>query len=445
MSTLLATLRSLVVDNPIVAKDASLVLRRRRTVAIWAVAAVAVAVASAMVVVETTSSLRWYGTFNPAGDDLLLLVCGVTFGMVSILVPALASSSIAGEREQGTLPLLLVTGLSPLQIVVGKLLAVLVIVAPFVALALPPMGFASILLGVSAADIGLAVAGIVATTVAAAAVGVCVSALTTRARAAAPGALLAAGLPAVLCALPSFVAVASLESTNDFAPVGIGALATAAAVTVVAVYLAWSALAPKLAHRFAPSAAIYLGITIVLPLIAHALVRSSATDEVQGAVVVPVLLILVASMHLFASFTASDARAPAPALVVPVAAALTGIGALLTLSGLPNFDEFASRGMGHAEDIEAMVLAGLNVFAAASLAALVARARPNPVLAAVVGAAVVLGILMVPVAFHEVGIDAFGFLNFAYIRRSNAAAGIGLWSVLSVVALALASVRRRRG
>ena len=246
MSTLLASLYDVVVDNPIVAKDASLVLRRRRTIAVWALAAIAVIVTSVTVAVEKAGSLRWYGTLNPVGDDLMMVVTGIALAAVTLLVPAFASSSIAGEREQGTLPLLLVTGLSPLRIVVGKFLAVLVVVAPFIALAFPPLGYAAVLLGVELIDVVLAAAGIAATAVSAASVGVYVSAITSRARAAAPFALLASAVPGVLCAIPAFVGVFAVNNGDEpLRQVALGGVVMAAAVTVSALYGAWSALSRR--------------------------------------------------------------------------------------------------------------------------------------------------------------------------------------------------------
>ena len=52
----------------------------------------------------------------------------VPFGLAELallVVPLLTMSSIAGERSNGTLPLLLASGLSPTRIVLGKYLAVL--------------------------------------------------------------------------------------------------------------------------------------------------------------------------------------------------------------------------------------------------------------------------------------------------------------------------------
>ena len=441
MSTLLASLSDVVIDNPIVAKDASLVLRRRRTIAVWAFAAVALLLVSAFVVLENAGSLRWYGTLNPIGDDLLMAITGIALAAVIVLVPAFSSSSIAGEREQGTLPLLLVTGLSPLRIVVGKLVAVLVVAAPFVALALPPLGYAAVLLGVELVDVGLAAAGIVATTVAAASVGVYVSAITTRARAAAPGALLAAAIPGVLCAVPAFVAVVAVnEGDALLRQIAVGGLVMAAAITVTAVYGAWSALAPRVVPRFAHATKLFAALVILLPACAHLLIRTTHDDDIHGGLIVPLVVSLAGAVLAYVSTSACDRRAPSPTLLVPAAVllALLGVGfAALPAIEPPLFDR--------PKELWETTIGALHVLAAASLTALAARLRPMPVLAAIVGVGAVFALLFVPVAMHELGLgrSSTRFLNFAMVSDSSFLLSFGFWSCLSVAALVGASVRRR--
>lgn len=63
----------------------------------------------------------------------------VPFGLAELallVVPLLTMSSLAGDRANGTLPLLLASGLSPLRIVLGKYLAVLGWLGLWLALAL---------------------------------------------------------------------------------------------------------------------------------------------------------------------------------------------------------------------------------------------------------------------------------------------------------------------
>ncbi|NLK21307.1 MAG: ABC transporter permease [Epulopiscium sp.] len=51
------------------------------------------------------------------------LIAGCQLGLIVLLVPALTSGSISGERERQTLDLLLITKQSPFSIIIGKLMS----------------------------------------------------------------------------------------------------------------------------------------------------------------------------------------------------------------------------------------------------------------------------------------------------------------------------------
>ncbi|NLM13312.1 MAG: hypothetical protein GX209_06165 [Epulopiscium sp.] len=62
--------------------------------------------------------------FDPRGAlSIYALLAGCQLGLIILLVPALTSGTISGERERQTLDLLLVTKLSPFSIIIGKLMA----------------------------------------------------------------------------------------------------------------------------------------------------------------------------------------------------------------------------------------------------------------------------------------------------------------------------------
>ncbi|MDO4939715.1 MAG: ABC transporter permease subunit [Lachnospiraceae bacterium] len=68
-------------------------------------------------------------------------VATIEFAMVLFIMPAMTSGSISGERERGTLDLMLTTKLTPARIVIGKLLTnmsnvIIVLVSSFPVLAL---------------------------------------------------------------------------------------------------------------------------------------------------------------------------------------------------------------------------------------------------------------------------------------------------------------------
>ena len=54
-------------------------------------------------------------------ERLYLIISGIEFGSIFFVVPALTVGTVAGEREKRTLDLLLVSKLSPLHIICGKM------------------------------------------------------------------------------------------------------------------------------------------------------------------------------------------------------------------------------------------------------------------------------------------------------------------------------------
>lgn len=77
-------------------------------------------------------------SFDPASMTWLYVVLAVVqMGLVLLTAPAVAAGSISGERERQTLDLLLVTKMSPLSIVLGKLASSLMYVMLLVVATLP--------------------------------------------------------------------------------------------------------------------------------------------------------------------------------------------------------------------------------------------------------------------------------------------------------------------
>lgn len=105
--------------NPVLRKEILGLLRLRRSAAIQ-VSFVAVLT----LLVLATWPQRGMVSLASRGQDALLL--GVILGQLVLLVlfvPGVASVSITSEREMGTLEMLYASRLSPLQLVVGKLLS----------------------------------------------------------------------------------------------------------------------------------------------------------------------------------------------------------------------------------------------------------------------------------------------------------------------------------
>ncbi|HIR92398.1 MAG TPA: ABC transporter permease subunit [Candidatus Egerieimonas intestinavium] len=82
-----------------------------------------------------------------------MLMCYALFFMECLLIPGIAGSSIAGERERRTLDILLTTNLNPWRIIVGKLEASLSLVFLLAFSALPSMAMVMIFGGVGLTEL----------------------------------------------------------------------------------------------------------------------------------------------------------------------------------------------------------------------------------------------------------------------------------------------------
>jgi ABC-type transport system involved in multi-copper enzyme maturation permease subunit len=102
----------------------------------------------------------------PAGKLFFGVVTTLELGLICLFAPALTADLISGERERRTLDLLLVTPLSRLQIVIGKLIAALGALLLLIVLALPVQAVAVLLGGVDIEDllVGLAILVLTAVT-----------------------------------------------------------------------------------------------------------------------------------------------------------------------------------------------------------------------------------------------------------------------------------------
>jgi ABC-type transport system involved in multi-copper enzyme maturation permease subunit len=435
---MIALLRSLLLDNPIVTKDANLVLRRPRTWVAWLLTLGAVAAMSVLVIAGHNDSVAGYWNLNPAGGSLLAVMSAIALVGACVLVPAFASSTIAGEREQGTLPLLMVTGLSPLRIVVGKVAAVLVVTAPFAGIALAAIGFSSFLRGVEVIDVLLASVGVIATTVCAACVGVAVSATSARARVAAPTAVLGGIIPAVFCALPTTVStLVVLDHERALPAYSIAALVAAVIASTACIYGAWSALAPRSAPRFARATQVFMLVVVGAPV--AVLVLSSFVgdrDLIIGGMAMPTGIVVLIALQVFAAGVARDVRAPSTWIVVLLAWLSTIAGLALLGTSLLRPTTQISDG-----EVSQCIIASMQCLAAASLAGLFVR-RLSSGLAAVVGGVVVIAAMLLQLVVHEgLGLRVLDGLHFAYATTSTVVGGVLVWA--AVAALALAGARKR--
>lgn len=87
--------------------------------------------------------------------DLYMFVAILEFIMVIFIMPALTAGSISGERERRTLELMLMTKMTPAQIVVGKLMASLSTMFLMIVSSLPILSIVFVYGGVTVQDMGL--------------------------------------------------------------------------------------------------------------------------------------------------------------------------------------------------------------------------------------------------------------------------------------------------
>lgn len=92
----------------------------------------------AIIFFYSSISQSYQFTFNPQSVVYLYVVLGaIQMALIVLSVPALTAGSISGERERQTLDLLLITKLSPLSIVIGKLLSSMAFVLLLIVSTLP--------------------------------------------------------------------------------------------------------------------------------------------------------------------------------------------------------------------------------------------------------------------------------------------------------------------
>ncbi|HWQ11153.1 MAG TPA: ABC transporter permease subunit [Roseiflexaceae bacterium] len=147
------------------------------------------------------------------GKALFLVVAAVALVEVCVITPALTSGSIAGEKERQTFDLLVASLLSPWQIVWGKLASALAFVLLLILAVVPVMSLAFLFGGVSAAEVLIALAGLVATAVFYASVGLFWSSVTRSSLGATSFAL--GSIIMLLLGVPFLVVIFSLVFTRD--------------------------------------------------------------------------------------------------------------------------------------------------------------------------------------------------------------------------------------
>ena len=127
--------------NPVLRKEAITTMRSWKTYGALVLFLVISAV-GAMLYIDLAMFQNRDLSFDPSSMVWLYVVlAAVQMGLVLLTAPAVAAGSISGERERQTLDLLLVTKMSPLSIVLGKLASSLMYVMLLVVATLPIFAF----------------------------------------------------------------------------------------------------------------------------------------------------------------------------------------------------------------------------------------------------------------------------------------------------------------
>ncbi|MCL2616922.1 MAG: ABC transporter permease [Defluviitaleaceae bacterium] len=126
--------------NPVLRRELITALRSWRTyMAVCVYVLSLLAVSSFMLFTEIR--LDFLGGFNPrSAITVFNYISGLQLGLILLLVPAITAGQINGERERQTLDLMLVTKMSTLTIVIGKLLSSLMLVLLIIIASVPVFG-----------------------------------------------------------------------------------------------------------------------------------------------------------------------------------------------------------------------------------------------------------------------------------------------------------------
>jgi ABC-2 type transport system permease protein len=106
------------------------------------------------------------------GKAIFITVMIATLVQVCVITPALTAGAISGEKERQSYDLLITTLLSPVQIILGKLTSALAFAMLLIFASLPMAGLSFLFGGVSGTELLIGVAGLAATAICYATVGV---------------------------------------------------------------------------------------------------------------------------------------------------------------------------------------------------------------------------------------------------------------------------------
>ncbi|MGQ9925553.1 MAG: ABC transporter permease [Chloroflexaceae bacterium] len=203
--------------NPVLMRELRGRIRARRAT-VMLVIYLAITAVITLLVYAASASTFGRGINDPEagrgiGKGIFLTVMVATLVQVCVISPALTAGAISGEKERQTYDLLLISLLSPWQIVLGKLVAALAFALLLIIAAMPLAGLAFLFGGVSGTELIIGILGILVTVVCYATIGLLASALT---RSTLSATVLAQGLVIALLLGVPFLYVVISTLTNAF-------------------------------------------------------------------------------------------------------------------------------------------------------------------------------------------------------------------------------------
>lgn len=489
LQTLLDDFRATLRDNPLIEKDAGLILRKGSYAILMVLLGfglLGIFALSILAAESTSHDLLYWSRPKLFGAVGLTTVVVIVSIVSTIAFPILASASVAGEKERGTFPLLVTSSLTPGQIVMGKFVALLVTVAPVFLLVAPFIALSAFGGEVTPLDAALFLGYLAVGAILQLSVGLWVSSLVDRVRFAGPLAVAASGLlVAPLYLFPLFGGLAAWNEIAGFvvmAPAMIFVAASSLGISAACLLAARSKLAPKALPRKQARGMLTTVLQVGLPPLAAAsygLYRWVQTSDQNDFVVVYAhILPLLYGLVLFLTVVMDVAHAqkerddlsdaPSPRRAVLLTGARVGAGMLLAVpvawvacAGLADVPKFAAemRMLGLDLVISAVILTACYM-ALASVVALVGNIVKTPVVKMVLSASIVLAALVVPFGvaiacdminvtewfpllwmnpLHQITQATSGF-DFWDSSRITKATFIGLPAVLPGMALYLATI-----
>lgn len=204
-------------SNPVLTRELRGRIRGRRAM-VMLVAYLAITALVTLLVYAAAASSFSRGINDPEagrgiGKGIFLTVMVATLVQVCVISPALTAGAISGEKERQTYDLLLISLLSPWQIVVGKLVAALAFALLLIIAALPLAGLSFLFGGVSGAELIIGIIGVLVTAVCYATIGLLASGLM---RSTLSATVLAQGIVIALLLGVPFLYVIISTLTNTF-------------------------------------------------------------------------------------------------------------------------------------------------------------------------------------------------------------------------------------